>query len=65
MPIAARPAMPCPACVEALEMRSIRKAHPFLGICVGMQLMSSRGPRKDRDRGPRLDQGDVVKDDAD
>jgi glutamine amidotransferase len=31
------------------------KARPFLGICVGMQLMSTRGSGKDGDRWLRLD----------
>ncbi|MEO5323139.1 imidazole glycerol phosphate synthase subunit HisH [Mesorhizobium sp. CC13] len=31
---------------EAVEEVAIRKAHPFLGICVGMQLMSERGLEK-------------------
>jgi glutamine amidotransferase len=32
-----------PGMVEALEARVIRQATPFLGICVGMQLMADRG----------------------
>ncbi len=32
--------------VEALEDVVLKKAHPFLGICVGMQLMSERGLEK-------------------
>jgi glutamine amidotransferase len=42
MPIAAAASMPCRharSAVEAVES----KGRPFLGICVGMQLMSSRG----------------------
>ncbi len=35
-----------PGLVEALEEAAIRKARPFLGICVGMQLMSERGLEK-------------------
>ncbi|WP_269933188.1 imidazole glycerol phosphate synthase subunit HisH [Aminobacter sp. HY435] len=31
---------------DAVEEVAIRKAHPFLGICVGMQLMSERGLEK-------------------
>ncbi len=31
---------------EAVEEVTIRKAHPFLGICVGMQLVSERGFEK-------------------
>ena len=43
----------CPACrtalfdhrglFEALEEVAIRKAQPFLGICIGMQMMASQG----------------------
>ena len=29
--------------VEALEERVLRQAAPFLGVCVGMQLMAQRG----------------------
>ena len=29
--------------IEALEENVVRKSKPFLGICVGMQLMASRG----------------------
>jgi len=32
-----------PGMLEALEEAVIRKARPFLGICVGMQLMAERG----------------------
>jgi glutamine amidotransferase len=32
-----------PGMLEALEMRVRRQGRPFLGICVGMQLMASRG----------------------
>ncbi len=35
-----------PGMSEALEETVERKARPFLGICVGMQLMSSRGLEK-------------------
>lgn len=44
------------ALVEAVE----RKARPFLGICVGMQLMSSRGLEKSITKGFGWIQGDVV-----
>jgi imidazole glycerol-phosphate synthase subunit HisH len=29
--------------VEAIEQRALREAAPFLGVCVGMQLMAERG----------------------
>ena len=32
-----------PGMVEAIEEAAIRKARPFFGICVGMQLMAERG----------------------
>ncbi|WP_454853957.1 imidazole glycerol phosphate synthase subunit HisH [Rhizobium binxianense] len=44
------------ALVEAVE----RKARPFLGICVGMQLMSSRGLEKTITQGFGWIPGDVV-----
>ncbi|MDM9621139.1 imidazole glycerol phosphate synthase subunit HisH [Rhizobium sp. S96] len=50
--------------IEAVE----KKARPFLGICVGMQLMSSRGLEKTTTEGLGWIPGDVVKmtpDDAD
>ena len=43
--------------IEAVE----RKARPFLGICVGMQLMSSRGLEKTTTEGFGWIPGDVVK----
>jgi glutamine amidotransferase len=42
--------------IEAVE----KKARPFLGICVGMQLMSSRGLEKTVTRGFGWIPGDVV-----
>ncbi len=42
--------------IEAVE----RKARPFLGICVGMQLMSSRGLEKTTTEGFGWIPGDVV-----
>ncbi|ACM34997.1 MULTISPECIES: imidazole glycerol phosphate synthase subunit HisH [Rhizobium/Agrobacterium group] len=44
------------ALVEAVEV----KARPFLGICVGMQLMSSRGLEKTVTEGLDWIKGDVV-----
>lgn len=44
------------ALVDAVE----RKARPFLGICVGMQLMSSRGLEKTVTNGLGWIKGDVV-----
>lgn len=41
---------------EAVELR----ARPFLGICVGMQLMSSRGLEKTTTKGLGWIQGDVI-----
>ncbi len=43
--------------IEAVE----KKARPFLGICVGMQLMSSRGLEKTTTEGLGWIPGDVVK----
>lgn len=42
--------------IEAVE----KKARPFLGICVGMQLMSSRGLEKTVTKGFGWISGDVV-----
>jgi glutamine amidotransferase len=44
------------ALVEAVE----EKARPFLGICVGMQLMSSRGLEKTTTQGLDWISGDVI-----
>lgn len=44
------------ALVEAVE----NKARPFLGICVGMQLMSSRGLEKTTTEGLGWIKGDVI-----
>ncbi len=44
------------ALIEAVE----QKARPFLGICVGMQLMSSRGLEKTVTEGLGWIKGDVV-----
>ena len=47
--------------VEALHEAVDAKARPFLGICVGMQLMSSRGLEKSVTQGLGWISGDVVK----
>ena len=50
-----------PGMVEALRDTVEAKARPFLGICVGMQLMSSRGLEKTETEGLGWIKGDVVK----
>lgn len=49
-----------PGMVEAIEEAVGGKGRPFLGICVGMQLMSSRGLEKTVTRGLGWIEGDVV-----
>ena len=49
-----------PGMIEALREGVERKAKPFLGICVGMQLMSSRGLEKTVTQGLGWIAGDVV-----
>jgi glutamine amidotransferase len=49
-----------PGMVEALRDVVETKARPFLGICVGMQLMSSRGLEKTITKGLGWIEGDVV-----
>ncbi|MGB3816100.1 MAG: imidazole glycerol phosphate synthase subunit HisH [Shinella sp.] len=49
-----------PGMVEALRDVVETKARPFLGICVGMQLMSSRGLEKTTTEGLGWIKGDVV-----
>jgi imidazole glycerol-phosphate synthase subunit HisH len=49
-----------PGMVEALNDSVIHKARPFLGICVGMQLMSTRGLEKEITHGLGWISGDVV-----
>jgi glutamine amidotransferase len=46
---------------EALFEATIEKARPFIGICVGMQLMASRGLEKTITEGFNWFKGDVVK----
>jgi len=45
---------------EALIDVVEKKGHPFLGVCVGMQLMSSRGLEKTVTEGLGWIEGDVV-----
>jgi imidazole glycerol-phosphate synthase subunit HisH len=49
-----------PGMIEALNEAVITKARPFLGICVGMQLMSSHGLEKTVTEGLGWIEGDVV-----
>jgi glutamine amidotransferase len=49
-----------PGMVDALRETVEAKARPFLGICVGMQLMSSRGLEKTTTEGLGWIKGDVV-----
>ncbi|MCB9992582.1 MAG: imidazole glycerol phosphate synthase subunit HisH [Hyphomicrobiaceae bacterium] len=46
---------------EALEQRVIRDAVPFLGVCVGTQLMAERGLEKGTHTGLGWIHGDVVR----
>ena len=46
--------------VEALQQRVIRDAVPFIGICVGMQLMAERGLEFQTSHGLGWLKGDVV-----
>ena len=48
-----------PGMVEAIEEAAIRRARPFFGICVGMQLMSDRGLEKTVTQGFGWIAGDV------
>jgi glutamine amidotransferase len=50
-----------PGMVEAVREAAIAKARPFLGICVGMQLMSDRGLEKTITSGFGWIAGDVKK----
>jgi glutamine amidotransferase len=49
-----------PGMMDALEEATGAKARPFLGICVGMQLMSERGLEKATTNGLGWIKGDVV-----
>ena len=46
--------------VEALNERVLKGGHPFMGICVGMQLMASRGMEKAITNGLNWIKGDVT-----
>src|SRR4051794_35403491 len=48
-----------PGMVDAVTEAAVAKARPFLGICVGMQLMSERGLEKTITRGFGWIAGDV------
>ena len=48
-----------PGMVEAVMEAAVARARPFLGICVGMQLMSDRGLEKTTTRGFGWIAGDV------
>ena len=50
--------------VETLEERVIKHGTPFLGICVGMQLMAQRGLEKCETKGFGWLSGDVVQIDS-
>lgn len=49
-----------PGMVEAITEAAIDRARPFLGICVGLQLMSTRGLEKSVTQGFGWIAGDVV-----
>ena len=49
-----------PGMVEAIDSAVVAAGRPFLGICVGMQLMSSRGLEKTITEGLGWVPGDVV-----
>jgi len=50
-----------PGMVEALQREVIERAKPFLGICVGMQLMATRGVEYGIHAGLDWIKGDVVR----
>lgn len=49
-----------PGMVEALEEAVLQNGAPFLGICVGMQLLASRGLEHGQHKGLGWIEGDVV-----
>ena len=50
-----------PGMIETLEDVVLKNQRPFLGICVGMQLLSTRGLEKETTQGLNWIAGDVVK----
>ena len=50
-----------PGMIEALERRVVQQGIPFLGICVGMQLMARRGEEHGGHQGLGWIAGDVVR----
>jgi glutamine amidotransferase len=50
-----------PGMVEALTEAVLERGHPFLGICVGLQLLASRGLEHGVTEGLGWIEGDVVK----
>ena len=50
-----------PGMVDTLQREVIERAKPFLGICVGMQLMATRGVEYGIHAGLDWIQGDVVR----
>jgi imidazole glycerol-phosphate synthase subunit HisH len=50
-----------PGMIETLHDNVIKKAKPFFGICVGMQLMATRGLEHGEHKGLNWIPGDVVK----
>ena len=50
-----------PGMIESLEQNVLKKAKPFLGICVGMQLMATRGLEYGEHKGLNWIPGDVIK----
>ena len=50
-----------PGMVEAIDEAAIARGRPFLGICVGMQLMAQRGLEKTTTKGFGWIAGDVVR----
>lgn len=51
--------MAVPGMMEAIDEVAVQRARPFLGICVGMQLMSERGLEKTISKGFGWIAGDV------